>query len=101
MSDCVQYCGRAALRRDPGVSCTPVTRAMYAGHLEFNIQVTKQTGRTGVHFCTKACSRQNMRKVVIFVTVMLACSLAKAQFGPNWSSATPPENGACFYEKPD
>jgi hypothetical protein len=42
-----------------------------------------------------------MRKLAIFVTVMLVCSLAKAQFGPNWSSATPPENGACFYEKPD
>jgi hypothetical protein len=27
--------------------------------------------------------------------------MAQAQFGPNWSSATPPENGACFYEKAD
>ena len=32
---------------------------------------------------------------------LLACTPANAQFGPNWSSATPPENGACFYEKPD
>jgi hypothetical protein len=32
---------------------------------------------------------------------MLACWPALAQFGPNWSSATPPENGACFYEHPN
>jgi hypothetical protein len=42
-----------------------------------------------------------MRKLAVFAVMLLACSLARAQFGPNWSSATPPENGACFYEKPE
>jgi hypothetical protein len=42
-----------------------------------------------------------MRKVLLLFTMMLAGLPAMGQFGPNWSSATPPENGACFYEKPN
>jgi hypothetical protein len=42
-----------------------------------------------------------MRRLVLVISVMFLCAVAQAQFGPNWSSATPPENGACFYEKPE
>jgi Peptidase inhibitor family I36 len=42
-----------------------------------------------------------MRNFALILIAVLCCSLAEAQFGPNWSSATPPENGACFYDKPD
>lgn len=42
-----------------------------------------------------------MRILGVIAVMVLACLAAPAQFGPNWSSATPPENGACFYEKRD
>jgi hypothetical protein len=42
-----------------------------------------------------------MRRFLPILLLILSCSVARAQFGPNWSSATPPENGACFYEKPE
>src|SRR5690348_4705633 len=42
-----------------------------------------------------------MRKFLIVMATLAASVAAQAQFGPNWSSATPPENGACFYEKHD
>lgn len=37
----------------------------------------------------------------LLLGILFSATLSFGQFGPNWSSATPPENGACFYERPD
>jgi hypothetical protein len=37
----------------------------------------------------------------LLLGILFTATLCFGQFGPNWSSATPPENGACFYEDPE